>query len=50
MRIYELQSRRLALDKRLAKDKEAFKNFTNISLSHIAHVQEHNNTPRIHLS
>ena len=50
MRIYDLQARRLALDKRLKKDKEAFKNFYNISLQHSTHVQEHNNTPRIHLS
>ena len=50
MRIYELQARRLALDKRLARDKEAFSNFTNISLQHITHVQEHNDTPRVYLS
>lgn len=50
MRIYELQARILALNKRLKKDKQVSTNFINISLSHITHVHESNNPTGIHLS
>lgn len=50
MRIYELQARLLALNKRLEKDKHVSTNFINILLSDITHVQELINTPRIYFS